>query len=81
MNMKQDLEAEKRSLQRSWSKREKELERVIMSTSSLYGDLQGIIGGSLPTIQQLELPNTDEDQVDTTIELSESTTTGEQSLF
>lgn len=59
MNMKQDLETEKRSLQRIWSKREKELEKVVMSTSSLYGDLQGIIGGSLPTIQQLELPGAD----------------------
>lgn len=55
VSMKQDLETEKRSLQRIWSKREKEIERVIMSTSSLYGDLQGIIGGSLPAIQQLEL--------------------------
>ncbi len=54
MTMKQDLETEKRSFQRLWTKREKELEKVVMSTSSLYGDLQGIIGGSLPTIQQLE---------------------------
>ncbi len=56
MNMKQDLETEKRSFQRIWNKREKELETVVMSTSALYGDLQGIIGGALPTIQHLELP-------------------------
>lgn len=62
MNMKKDLETEKRSFQRLWNKREKELEKVVMSTSSLYGDLQGIIGGSLPTIQQLELPGADDDE-------------------
>ena len=61
MNMKQDLESEKRSFQRIWNKREKELEKVVMSTSSLYGDLQGIIGGSLPKIEQLELPGADSD--------------------
>ncbi len=55
VSMKQDLEAERRAFQRIWSKRDKDLEKVIGSTSTLYGDLQGIIGGSLPTIQQLEL--------------------------
>jgi hypothetical protein len=56
MGMRSDLETEKRSLQRLWSKREKEIEKVLLTTSSLYGDLQGIIGGSLPTIEHLELP-------------------------
>jgi hypothetical protein len=55
VNMKSDLETEKRSFSRIWSKREKEIERVITGTSCMYGDLQGIIGGSLPNIEQLEL--------------------------
>ncbi|MBP7842534.1 DUF2130 domain-containing protein [Candidatus Woesebacteria bacterium] len=55
VSMKEDLETEKRSFSRIWSKREKEIEKVITSTSSMYGDLQGIIGGSLPGIKQLEL--------------------------
>lgn len=55
MHMKQDLDTEKRSLNRIWSKREKEIEAVIMNTSNMYGDLQGIIGGSLPTIEHFEL--------------------------
>jgi hypothetical protein len=56
VSMKEDLEAEKRSLLRIWSKREKEIDRLIGSTGHLYGDLQGIIGGALPSIPQLELP-------------------------
>lgn len=55
VSMKEDLETEKRSFSRIWAKREKEIEKVITSTSSMYGDLQGIIGGSLPGIEQLEL--------------------------
>lgn len=58
VNMKADLDTEKRSFNRIWSKREKEIEKVIMSTSHLYGDLQGIIG-ALPEIKQLQLSDGD----------------------
>lgn len=54
--MKSDLDAEKRAIQRSWNKREKQLDRVIMNTSGFYGDLQGIAGNSLLTVEALELP-------------------------
>lgn len=56
VTMKSDLESEKRSMQRIWAKREKQLERAIVSTSGMYGDLQGIVGRSLPEIEQLALP-------------------------
>lgn len=54
-SMKDDLESEKRAFMRLWSKREKEIERVITNTTGMYGDLQGIIGASLPSIAHLEL--------------------------
>lgn len=54
-SMKEDLEGEKRSMARIWSKREKELERIINNTSFLYGDMQGIMGNNLQKIQYLEL--------------------------
>ena len=41
-------------------KREKEIDLVVMNTSSMYGDLQGLIGASLQAIQALELPEGDE---------------------
>ena len=34
----------------------KEMERIMRSVSGLYGDMQGIIGASLPVIEHLELP-------------------------
>lgn len=55
-SMKTDLESERRSMERIWKKREKEIERVVLSTSGLYGDIQGIVGSSLPTVPSLELP-------------------------
>ena len=53
--MKRDLDSEKRSLRRIWNKREKQIERAMGNTASLYGDLGFIIGPSLPSIPQLEL--------------------------
>jgi hypothetical protein len=55
MTMRQDLEAEKRAYQRYWAKREKQLERVVVNTSGLYGDLQGVIGSTLPEIKGMSL--------------------------
>lgn len=52
--MKEDLEHEKRAMLKIWSKREKEIERVITNTAGMYGDMQGIIGSSMPTIRALE---------------------------
>ncbi len=53
-SMKNDLEKEKRVTVKNWAKREKQIEKVIMNTSALYGDMQGIIGASLPEIAMLD---------------------------
>lgn len=53
--MKEDLDQEKRAMTRIWAKREKQIERVITNTASMYGDMQGIVGASLPQIKMLEL--------------------------
>ncbi len=55
ITMRDDLESEKRSMKRIWSKREKQLDRAITHTAGLYGDLQGIIGASMPEVEGLEL--------------------------
>ena len=41
-------------MERHWKQREKEIERVVKNTVGLYGDMQGIIGGQIPTIPALE---------------------------
>ena len=59
--MKKDLEAEKRAMTAIWSKREKQIERVILNIAGMHGDLEGIVGGSLPAVKMLELPNENEE--------------------
>ena len=54
--LRADLEREKKSMNSLWNKREKQLDRVLGGVSGLYGDLQGIAGSSLPTLDKLELP-------------------------
>jgi hypothetical protein len=61
ITMRQDLESERRSMQRLWSKREKQLDRALLNTAGMYGDMQGIIGASLPEIGGLTI-NTIEDR-------------------
>ncbi len=53
--MKRDLDQEKRAMTKIWSKREKQIERVVTSTAGMYGDMQGLIGASLPEIKSLEI--------------------------
>lgn len=65
MEMRKDLETEQNAFRRIWSKRQKQIERVVESTTGMYGDLQGIIGGALPTVQHLELEDPDLEAIDT----------------
>jgi len=54
-SMKNDLEAEKRAMEKIWAKREKQIEKVMRNTSRMYGSLQGIIGSTLPELKALKL--------------------------
>ncbi|MDD2916437.1 MAG: DUF2130 domain-containing protein [Candidatus Gracilibacteria bacterium] len=59
-SMRDSLDQEKRAMERIWSAREKQLERVISNTSRLYGDMQGLIGAQLPKVEYLELGSGEE---------------------
>lgn len=56
VTLREELETEKRSIQKIWAKREKQIERALTNTAGLYGDFQGIIGATLPQIEKLEFP-------------------------
>ncbi len=60
--MQIDLEREKRSMQTSWKRREKQIRRVIESTADMYGSIQGIAGAALPSIESLALPEGEGDE-------------------
>jgi hypothetical protein len=54
-SMQTDLLREKTAIQKSWAVREKQLAMILNQTVSMYGDIQGMIGSSLPKIAALEL--------------------------
>lgn len=59
-SLKLELDKEKRSMQRIWKEREKQIEKVITSTIDMYGSVRGIAGGAVQSIRALELDAPDE---------------------
>lgn len=57
--MQGDLDSEKRSMQRIWKQREKQIEKVLENTIGMYGSIKGIAGNSLGNVKALELPYND----------------------
>jgi len=55
ISMKEDLDREKRAIQKNWATREMQILKIVKGTAGMYGDLQGIIGAILPRIESLEL--------------------------
>ncbi len=53
--MKTDLDTERRAMERLWKQREKQIEKIILNTTSLHGELGGIVGRDLPAIEALDL--------------------------
>ncbi len=62
--MKSDLESEKRSMQRIWKQREKQIEKVVTNTIDMYGSIKGIAGNAIQSVKALELPGYDEEDED-----------------
>ena len=60
--MKTDLDSEKRSMQRIWKQREKQIEKVVTNTVEMYGSIKGIAGKAIQSVQALELPGFEEEK-------------------
>ena len=58
--MRSDLDSEKRSIEKLWAKREMQIERTKKAAIRIHGDLEGIIGQSLPSSSMLALPEDNE---------------------
>jgi len=57
--MKTDLESEQRSMRAIWKKREKQIEKVLLNTTGMYGSIKGIAGNAVHSVSLLELPSED----------------------
>ena len=54
MAMKQSISKERIQMEKLWKEREKQLEKVLISTSGMYGSIKGIAGASVTDIPLLE---------------------------
>ena len=52
--MKNSITKEKMQMEKMWKEREKQLEKVLLSTSGMYGSVKGIAGASIAEIPLLE---------------------------
>ncbi len=53
-SMRIDLDAERRAFEKQWARREKQIERVMLNTAGMWGELEGIAGTALTAIEGLE---------------------------
>jgi hypothetical protein len=54
-SLKEELDKEKRAMQRIWKEREVQIEKVILNTVDMYGSIKGIAGNAIAPIKYLEL--------------------------
>jgi hypothetical protein len=62
-SMKDGLESEKRSMQRIWKEREKQIEKVIINTIDMHASIRGIAGNAIQSVKALELPGESDDEI------------------
>jgi hypothetical protein len=62
--LKSDLETEKRAMARIWKQREKQIEKVLLNTTNMYGSIKGIAGNAILAVRQLELSGGECDEED-----------------
>jgi hypothetical protein len=61
-SMQDQINGERRAMERIWAERQKEIEKAIKGAAGFYGDIGGIVGGALlPEIERLQLPQPAED--------------------
>jgi hypothetical protein len=52
-DMQTDLDRERKFISKQWAKRSEQIQDVLISTAGMYGDLQGIVGQSIPELEGL----------------------------
>lgn len=54
--LKDELQTEMRLTEKVWAKQQRQIQKALQQTAGMYGDLQGILGESLPRVSMLESP-------------------------
>jgi len=53
--MREQLDKERASFERSWKAREGQMKRMVLATANVYGSMQGLVGSSMPQVKGLDL--------------------------
>lgn len=53
--MQAQLQRERRAMEKLWKEREQQIDRVLTTTSGMYGGLRGLVGSTMPEIDALDL--------------------------
>lgn len=53
--MKEDLESERRAMEKIWAKREKQINMITFNLAGMHGEFQALAGDALPNIKPLQL--------------------------
>jgi hypothetical protein len=61
VKLQEDLDREKRSVTAAWARRVRSHELILLGAAGMYGDLQGILGKTMPQIEGLEALHLDGD--------------------
>ncbi|MEO8763258.1 MAG: DUF2130 domain-containing protein [Ginsengibacter sp.] len=61
--MKNSISKERIQMEKSWKEREKQLDKVLLNTSGMYGSIKGIAGASVQNIPLLEGTSDNEDDM------------------
>lgn len=53
--LQNDIMKERRAMEKMWKQREKQIEKVMLNTSGMYGSIKGIAGASIEDLPALEI--------------------------
>jgi hypothetical protein len=61
--MQEQIQKERRAMERLWCEREKQIERIIGNTAGMYGDIRGLIGAGMPEVRLLALESAAQEEI------------------
>ncbi|HEY0752090.1 MAG TPA: DUF2130 domain-containing protein, partial [Chitinophagaceae bacterium] len=62
LSLKHSISKERIQMEKMWKEREKQLEKVLISTAGMYGSVKGIAGSSINNIPLLETEEDDDEE-------------------
>ncbi|MGZ5192046.1 MAG: DUF2130 domain-containing protein, partial [Flavisolibacter sp.] len=63
LSLRNSIDKEKMQMEKIWREREKQLEKVLLSTAGMYGSIKGIAGASIGNIPLLDNGLEDEEEL------------------